>query len=224
MEQDPKSTRFRLIPGGAGDLGAQAPITKVPGNNPFRVKITPACLAAAAEGDEESCSHLIDFVYTQAQLMLGEKSPEVDDTTQDVVLKVLDKVRDGTFDPAHPSHPSSWVTQVTRRHVRDHLRTSSGVERRFELEADLDEHPLLASPLDEIVDTSRSCDIVRRAYHTLRPQARMVLFLRYFEGLSVEETAEALGVPTGTVKSRTARAIDELREAYQQTRNATGKR
>jgi RNA polymerase sigma factor (sigma-70 family) len=38
--------------------------------------------------------------------------------------------------------------------------------------------------------------------------------LRYCAGLSEEEVAETLGIATGTVKSRTSRALERLREAY----------
>ncbi len=41
-----------------------------------------------------------------------------------------------------------------------------------------------------------------------------MISLRYFAELSEEETAEALGLPRGTVKSRTSRALERLREAY----------
>jgi len=45
----------------------------------------------------------------------------------------------------------------------------------------------------------------------LRPRA--VLVLRYFQDLSVEQTASALGCSTGTVKSQTHHALTKLREA-----------
>ena len=43
---------------------------------------------------------------------------------------------------------------------------------------------------------------------------RSVVALRYFAGLSEEEVATALGIAEGTVKSRTSRALERLRETY----------
>jgi RNA polymerase sigma-70 factor (sigma-E family) len=53
---------------------------------------------------------------------------------------------------------------------------------------------------------------VRSALDTLPPRARAVVVLRYWEDLTVEQTADALGVSTGTVKSQTSRAIAILRQ------------
>jgi RNA polymerase sigma-70 factor (ECF subfamily) len=53
------------------------------------------------------------------------------------------------------------------------------------------------------------------ALEQLPGQAREVLAYRFLLDLSEEETAAALGVPAGTVKSRTARALERLKGAYE---------
>ena len=55
--------------------------------------------------------------------------------------------------------------------------------------------------------------VLHAAVGRLRDEEREVIGARYFLGLSEAETAEALSIPAGTVKSRTARAIGHLREA-----------
>jgi len=49
------------------------------------------------------------------------------------------------------------------------------------------------------------------ALRTLGDDDREILGARYFLDLSEAETAEALGIPRGTVKSRTSRALARLR-------------
>jgi RNA polymerase sigma-70 factor (sigma-E family) len=52
---------------------------------------------------------------------------------------------------------------------------------------------------------------VLEALATLPPRARAVVVLRYWEDLSIEQTAAALGCSAGTVKSQSSRALDMLR-------------
>jgi len=52
---------------------------------------------------------------------------------------------------------------------------------------------------------------VREAVKTLTPEHREVLVLVYFQGASVAEAAETLGIPPGTVKSRAYYALRALR-------------
>ncbi|MBF9130748.1 SigE family RNA polymerase sigma factor [Plantactinospora sp. S1510] len=53
--------------------------------------------------------------------------------------------------------------------------------------------------------------VLRAALAALPPRQRAVLVLRFWEDLSIEQAAEVLGVPGGTVKSQTARGLERLR-------------
>lgn len=54
----------------------------------------------------------------------------------------------------------------------------------------------------------------RRAVGELADELRVAILLIFFQGLKYQETAEALGIPIGTVKSRVHRALLRLNEAW----------
>jgi RNA polymerase sigma-70 factor (sigma-E family) len=54
-----------------------------------------------------------------------------------------------------------------------------------------------------------------RALQALSPRRRACIVLRYFNDLSVAETARALDCSEGTIKSQTARGLDDLRQALE---------
>jgi RNA polymerase sigma-70 factor (sigma-E family) len=78
------------------------------------------------------------------------------------------------------------------------------------------------APLPPDPDTLRAVDagyervaerrVTIRALAELPLRQRQVIVLRFFQDLSVEQTADVLGCSTGTVKSYTARALARLRE------------
>lgn len=75
------------------------------------------------------------------------------------------------------------------------------------------EHPTEQLPEVTAADGHDPHDriLLRRALDQLPPKQRATLVLRFFEDLSVAETARALGCTAGTVKSNTARGLDQLR-------------
>jgi RNA polymerase sigma-70 factor (sigma-E family) len=68
--------------------------------------------------------------------------------------------------------------------------------------------PIALDPTDRVV----AALAVRQALARLAPRQRAVLVLRYYEDLTESQTAEALGVRVGTVKSQVRDALARLRE------------
>lgn len=54
-------------------------------------------------------------------------------------------------------------------------------------------------------------DAIGRALHTLTPDQKIVIVLRYWRDLSIEEIAVRIGIPSGTVRSRLHYALRALR-------------
>ena len=79
------------------------------------------------------------------------------------------------------------------------------------------EHPVERLPDDSKAEDHASpislAHTVRAALLTLTAEQRAVIVLRYFADLSEEQTADALGIPKGTVKSRTSRAMAQLADS-----------
>lgn len=64
---------------------------------------------------------------------------------------------------------------------------------------------------DDGSSASDTRDALRRALAGLGASQRAIVVLRYWDGLTVEETAAAVGCSTGNVKSQSARGLDRLR-------------
>lgn len=91
-----------------------------------------------------------------------------------------------------------------RTMMRGFLETRRRSERERQLHRLSDAVPVASDPAHTLT--------VRAALAELPPRMRAVVVLRYWEDLSVEQTATALGCTTGTVKSTASRGLAQLRE------------
>ncbi|MET8306950.1 SigE family RNA polymerase sigma factor [Micromonospora sp. NPDC005173] len=71
-------------------------------------------------------------------------------------------------------------------------------------------------------DAAADAVTVRAALAAVPPGQRVVLVLRFYADLSVEQTAEVLGCSTGNVKSQTARGLTALRRQLPQDAESKG--
>jgi RNA polymerase sigma-70 factor (ECF subfamily) len=102
--------------------------------------------------------------------------------------------------------PAAWRAWVRRIAVREALRMARD-----------DRVVTMPDPLEVTVSADLDMAIdVRDTLRKLPAQQRAVLVLRNLEDLSEQETAEVLGVPEGTVKSRLHRARQGFRDQWEE--------
>ncbi|MDT7548104.1 MAG: hypothetical protein QOE84_498 [Actinomycetota bacterium] len=99
--------------------------------------------------------------------------------------------------------PEPYLRQVLVRSWIDETRKP---HRRERPSADLPDGP--TSPGSSFEDR----ELLKAALLRVPPRQRACLVLRFFDDLSVADTARALGINENTVKSQTSRGLDALRE------------
>ncbi|ADB30504.1 RNA polymerase, sigma-24 subunit, ECF subfamily [Kribbella flavida DSM 17836] len=142
-------------------------------------------------------------LFRQAYLLCGDR-----DSAQDLVQATLLKL--------YRAWPSvRRAEQVDAYGYKTMVRTYLDGERRRRRELDWHRRRDAARPAPS-VDLRMT---LLAALAELPARARAVVVLRYWEDLSIEQTADALGCSPGTVKSHASRALallrDRLGEDYQ---------
>jgi RNA polymerase sigma factor (sigma-70 family) len=130
--------------------------------------------------------------------VITRDAAEAEDAVQEALVKAWRSL--GRFREGEPFRP--WLLAIVANEARNRRR-SAGRRLGLALRA-------AAEPVVEEVDRRRLLD----ALAGLPEEAASVLEYRFLLGLSEAETAAALGVAPGTVKSRTSRALERLRESY----------
>ncbi|TMC39557.1 MAG: sigma-70 family RNA polymerase sigma factor [Chloroflexi bacterium] len=113
-----------------------------------------------------------------------------------------------------------WLLRIVANEARNRVR-SSGRRHRLELRLTEGFRPGDAAPSPEAVAVA--LDERKRLLamvNALSEEDRLVIASRYFLELSGDETAAALGIPEGTVKSRLSRALARLRARVEEAANA----
>jgi RNA polymerase sigma-70 factor (ECF subfamily) len=139
---------------------------------------------------------------------------DAEDAVQDALLSALTHVHQFRGQ----AKMSTWLTTIVINSARMKLR-----RRLTPVQLALDETDGQQDLLEDIVSDTRPgpeeayrereiAETLAHATSRLSPTLRTTFQLRHVDGLSIRETADLLGVPSGTVKARLARARVRLRE------------
>lgn len=132
---------------------------------------------------------------------IGDRG-RAEDATQETFTSIWRSA--GRYDPARGA-PTSWLYTVARNAIVDGLRRRP--------EPPVDDAPETPAPEPGPPDRAEQEWVswrVHRALQTLPEHERSLVELAYWSGLSQSEIAEYVGLPLGTVKTRTRAALSRL--------------
>jgi RNA polymerase sigma-70 factor (ECF subfamily) len=136
------------------------------------------------------------LVYRTALVITGD-TEAANDLLQDVFLRLFRFA--GNIDPSRPIEP--WLYRMTTNLSYDWVKQRSRLPRPLEDLIDWLALPGKNLP-DAKVEQNDEWEQVQRAITSLPLPQRVVIVMYYLNDLSLQEIAEILEVPVGTVKSR----------------------
>jgi RNA polymerase sigma-70 factor, ECF subfamily len=166
----------------------------------------------AMAGDHDAFSELarvsIGRLYVVARLILRDDG-KAEDATQEALLAAwrrLGGLRD-------PDRFEAWLHRLL---VNACYREARKGRRRRSIEVHVDSLAMPEAPgaTDRDFDLADR-DQLERGFRRLDVDQRTVLVMHYYLGFSLDDAAEVLGVPPGTVRSRLHRAINAMRAALE---------
>ncbi len=160
-------------------------------------------IAACQRGDRDAFRALFetyqDKVYSIALRYAGERAVALD-IAQEVFLKLLHNIEHFRGESGF----ETWLYRLVVNQCLDHRRR--GRRLMLLVENLFDSLPSAKESAIEELLRSEVQEQVQRGIGRLRPEMRIVVVLRYTEGLAYEQIAEILGCSKGTVASRLNRA------------------
>lgn len=172
-----------------------------------------ALVRHATNGDAAAWEPLVrqhqEAVFRLCYLLLGDPD-DADDVAQETFLRAWRYLK--RFDPARPLRP--WLLSIASNLASNRRRSAgrhvSALMRAFRSE------PAPPDSIEEKSTDHAEAGDLWKAVQRLSVSDQQIVYLRYFLELSVAETAQALDIPEGTVKSRLSRALERLRGIIRQ--------
>jgi RNA polymerase sigma-70 factor (ECF subfamily) len=131
---------------------------------------------------------------------------QAEDVAQEAFLRAFRAM--DRFDPERPFRP--WVLSIAANLARNQRRSTGRFLADFQRLAREQNSPPVS--IETLAAQQWEAQSLWRAVRQLSVEDQQVIYYRFFLDLPVAETAQALGVAEGTVKSRLHRALERLRK------------
>ncbi|HYN70251.1 MAG TPA: RNA polymerase sigma factor [Candidatus Eisenbacteria bacterium] len=166
-----------------------------------------------------------DRLYSIALRLLGDPR-DAEEVAQDALVRALRAIEGYAPERTAELRLRPWLAAITVNLARNRRRRIADRQPPSRLE------PLLDAGLDlpdernpgpvTVVTRREGATALATTLLLLPPSIRAAVVLRHVDGLSVAETAEALGRPEGTIKAQVARGLERLRHLLAESGSGDG--
>ena len=177
-----------------------------------------ALVARAKAGDAAAFSELVRH-YDRRVFRMAKQITQNDDDAEDVLQEAFLKAYTHLDDFQGNSKFYTWIVRIAVNEALMKLRKRRS-DRSVPLDEPIDtgedevarEIAVWEDNPEDVYSREELAELLDEAVQSLRPAYRTVFILRDIEEMSIEETAQALGLSISAVKSRLLRARLQLRE------------
>jgi RNA polymerase sigma-70 factor (ECF subfamily) len=163
------------------------------------------------EGSEEAAARLIELHYARIYAYLRRLTANESEAA-DLTQRTFARVWQALSSFAGRSSVSSWIHGIAYHTYVDWMRANHRAEAKSEQWwAD---RPSNTERPDQTVARTDIAQAVYAFVDRLDPDLRDAVHLHYYQGLTLQETAEAMAVAASTVKYRLRQALEELQKAF----------
>lgn len=165
----------------------------------------------ARHGDEQAAVRLVELHYARIYAFLRRLTSN-DADAADLTQRTFSRAWPALPGFAGRSSVSSWLHGIAHHTYVDWMRSNHRTEARPE--AWWADRPSAAEGPDAALQRTDLAKAVYAKVDRLEPSLRDTVHLHYYQGLTLQETADALQVASSTVKYRLRQALAELQQEF----------
>ena len=167
-------------------------------------------ITASLTGDKTAFSEIVNrysnMVARTVKGMIGDNA-SAEDVGQEVFIKLYYSLKHFRGDSKLSTYIHRIAVNLTLNELKKNKRSNAPTT-----DSDLESLKVTQISGDDQISRNETKELVDKALQMLEPKYRAVIVMRMLQGYDTKETAEALGLPMGTVLSRLSRAQEQMRK------------
>jgi RNA polymerase sigma-70 factor (ECF subfamily) len=153
--------------------------------------------------DPAAENELVKLYYRRIRMIVSLSVNDSEDRKEiinDILIAVILKIRNGSFDAEKESSLTSYVYGITRNSINQYLKKL--YKKRHldqKLRTELPENHIVSSveksEFEKNQESENNKKMIRKLINGLKPKYRNVIYFRYYDNLSVAEISKKMGIP-----------------------------